>query len=90
MTDKQLRRLKKEDLLSLLLTQSKEIERLRKELAITRKKLEDKQILIAKTGSLAEASLAVSRVFEDAQKAADLYLENVRSRAGHGSEADNT
>ena len=82
MTDKQLRKLKKEDLLSILLTQSREIERLREELAVTRKKLRERELSIAKTGSLAEASLALFHVFENAQKAADLYVENVRIRAG--------
>ena len=79
MTDKELKKLSKADLLSLLLTQSKEMDRLKEELAETRKQLEDRSILLEKSGSLADASLAIFHVLEDAQKAADLYLENVRS-----------
>jgi len=79
MTDKELRKLSKADLLSLLAAQSKEMDRLKEELAETKKKLEDRNILIEKSGSLADASLAIFRVLEDAQKAADLYLENIRS-----------
>ena len=81
MTDKELKKLSKADLLSLLLTQSKEMDRLKEELAEARKQLEDRSILLEKSGSLADASLAIFHVLEDAQKAADLYLENIRS--GH-------
>ena len=79
MTDKELKKLSKADLLSLLLTQSKEMDRLKEELAEARKQLEDRSILLEKSGSLADASLAIFHVLEDAQKAADLYLENIRS-----------
>ena len=81
MTDKDLRKLSRADLLSLMLAQSKEIDRLNAELADARKQLEDRHLLLEKSGSLADASLAIFHVLEDAQKAADLYLENVRS--GH-------
>ena len=79
MTDKDLRKLSRADLLSLMLAQRKEIDRLKAELADARKQLEDRRILLEKSGSLADASLAIFHVLEDAQKAADLYLENVRS-----------
>ena len=79
MTDKDLRKLSRADLLSLMLAQSKEIDRLKAELADARKQLEDRHLLLEKSGSLADASLAIFHVLEDAQKAADLYLENVRS-----------
>ena len=88
MTDKELKKLSKTDLLSLLLTQSKEIDRLKEELAETKRQLEDRNIIIEKSGSLAEASLAIFRVFDDAQKAADLYLENIKS--GHFEKDDDS
>ena len=77
MTDKQLKKLKKVELLELMLTQSREIDRLKEELEETKKQLASKQLLIGNCGSIAEAALAINHVFEDAQKAADLYLENV-------------
>ena len=81
MTDKELKKLKRAELLQILLTQSKEIDRLRAELDEVNAKLSDKNILLEKSGSIAEASLSVFRIFEDAQKAADVYLLNVKRRA---------
>ena len=81
MTNKELRKLQRMELLEILVDQRKRIDELEKELAEVRKKAESREIKIRNSGSLAEASLALSRVFEEAQWAADLYLENVRRTA---------
>ena len=81
MTDKELKKLKRAELLQLLLTQSREIDRLRNELDEANKKLEDRRLGNQKIGSIAEASLAAYNIIEETQKAADLYLENVKMRA---------
>ena len=81
MTEKELMKLKRSELLEIMLAQSREIDSLREELAQTKKKLADKRIKIKEAGSIAEASLQLTRIFEEAQKAADLYVENVRRRA---------
>lgn len=78
MADKELRKLQKMELLEILVDQRKRIDELEEELAETREKLEDREIQIRNSGSIAEASLKLTNVFEEAQKAADLYLENVR------------
>ena len=82
MTDKELRHLSRDQLLELLLEQSREIDSLREELEKakeeTRKTKEDRRLDVEKAGSIAEAALAITNVFEDAQKAADLYLENTK------------
>ena len=78
MTDKQLKKLRRTELLELLLIQSREMDRVKEELEEARAQLEDRRIRIDSCGSIAEASLAVSRIFEDAQTAADLYLANVK------------
>lgn len=77
MTDRELRRLSRADLLELLLVQAKENERLRAQLAQAREQLEDRRIEIERAGSIAEASLRLSGIFQAAQLAADQYLENV-------------
>ena len=78
MTDKALRRLSRRELVELLLAQSKEVERLRAELAQAEQKLKSRQILLREAGSIAEASMRLNEVFESAQKAADQYLLNVK------------
>lgn len=77
-----LRKLRKAELLQIMLEQSDEIDRLRDRVEELEKELMNRRITIEEAGSIAEASLKLTRVFEEAQKAADLYLENVR---GHRS-----
>lgn len=77
MTDKEMKRLNRAELLELLLVQTKEVERLRKELNETRKQLEDRQLRIKAAGNLAQAVLDVNGVMEAAQAAAQQYLENI-------------
>ncbi len=78
MADKELRKLQKIELLEILVDQRKRIDELEKELAEAREQLESREINIRNSGSIAEASLKLTKVFYEAQKAADLYLENVR------------
>ncbi len=80
MTDRELRRLSRLDLLEILVTQSKEIDRLKAEIDELNKRLEDRDIVMSNSGSIAEASLKINNVFEAAQRAADQYVSSVRSR----------
>ena len=77
MNERTLKRLKKIELYEILLVQSKEIDRLKQELIETQQKLENKQIIIQEAGSLADAALKLTKIFEEAQKAADIYLKNI-------------
>lgn len=77
MTDKQLRKLSRGDLLQLLLEQIKENERLREQVAELSRQLNERKIVLEKAGSIAEASLMLNGVFEAAQAAVDQYLENI-------------
>ena len=81
MADKELRKLQKIELLEILVDQRKRIDELEAELAETRQKLEQREIQIRSSGSIAEASLKLTNVFTEAQKAADLYVENVKRLA---------
>ena len=78
MTDKELRRLSRRELLQMLLEQTSEVERLQAELDKTRAELDDRAIMLESCGNIAEASLKINRVFEAAQQAAEQYLANVR------------
>ena len=78
MTDKELRKLTRTELLELLLIQSREIDRLNEELNQLRERIQQREIAIANSGSIAEAALVLNGVFEAAQAAADQYLENIK------------
>lgn len=79
MTDKELRRLKRVDLLELLIAQGRENDRLTAELAEARAQLEERNIVLQNAGSIAAASLQMNSVFQAAQAAADQYLESIRA-----------
>ena len=78
MTEKELKRLSRKELLQMMLLQAEENERLKEEVERLQKKLQDNRIAAGKVGSIAEASLQLHKVFEGAQSAADTYLENIR------------
>lgn len=84
MTDKELRRLSRAELLEMLLAQTEENERLRKRLVEVERSLDDRRIEATRAGSLAEASLRLNGVFQAADQAANQYLENVRRLAREG------
>lgn len=86
MTEKELKRLKRVDLLELLIAQSRENDRLRAELEETRSKLEAKELVLKEAGSIAEAALRLNQVFEAAQAAADQYVLSVKAQAGEAPE----
>ncbi len=81
MTNKDLKKLSRAELLEMLIAQSKEAADLREQLNDAEQQLADRQIRIDSAGSIAEASLALNGVFEAAQKAAEQYLENIRRQA---------
>ncbi len=87
MTNKELKKLTRAELLEMLLIQSREKQHLEEELREARKNLEKKELMIAEAGSIAEASLRLNQVFEAAQKAADQYLENVKLTAERRADA---
>ncbi len=81
MTDKELRKLRRDDLLQILINQQRQIDELNGELARAKEALEDRRIAIEQSGSLAEAALKLNGVFESAQAAADQYLQQAQADA---------
>lgn len=77
LTEKELRRLGRGDLLNLLLEQSRENQRLREQLQAAQDALANKAICIDKAGSIAEASLQLNGVFQAAERACQQYTENI-------------
>lgn len=80
MTQNNLRKLKRHELLELMLEQSRQIDLLKRELHAAQEQLKNREIALAECGSLAEAALRLNGVFEAAQAAADQYVAEVRRR----------
>ena len=77
MNIKELKKLNRKELLEILLEQAKVIEKLENDLDKTRNELKNKKITIAESGSIAEATLRLSKIFGHAQKVADDYVNTV-------------
>ena len=77
-TEKELKKLNRAELLEMLIAQSKKLSRVEEELKTAQKELGRREIAITSSGTLAEAALKLSGIFENADKAAGQYLENLR------------
>lgn len=78
MNNKELKKLNRRDLLEIILEQTSRIESLEEKIDSLNKELEIKKINIKESGSIAEASLKLSEIFNKADEAANIYMENVR------------
>ena len=81
MTDKELRKLRRDDLLQILINQQKQIDALNEQLEQSKQALADRDIAIREAGTLAEAALKMNGVFEAAQNAAEEYARQMQKRA---------
>ena len=88
MKEKDLRRLKRVELLDMLIeqgrlvdAQAEEITKLKEEVEELNRKLEDRKVDLENTGSIAEASLRIAKVFMATEDAAKIYLENLKEKS---------
>ena len=79
MTEKELRRLSRADLLEMLIDQGVELKKTQKSLKSAQKELKLRKIAIDEAGSIAEAALQLNGVFEAAQASCEHYMENIRT-----------
>ncbi len=79
MTEKELKKLSRADLLQMLIDQSEENKFLKEKLEKAEAELEKKEITLAEAGSIAEAALKINGVFEAAQAAGQQYLDSIKS-----------
>ena len=86
MTDRQLRKASRVDLLKLLLEQKKENTRLQEQISQLQEQLQQRQITIDQAGTLADAALKLSGIFDAAETACQYYTENIRSLSGRQEE----
>jgi len=82
MTDKELKRLSRANLLEMLLAQVEENKKLKARLEEMQAQLDDRRIKLDEAGSIAEAALQLNGVFQAAEAAAAQYLENIRRPGG--------
>ena len=80
MTDKEFKRLSRSQLIEIIY----QLQLKQEELTAANEKLSEalaeKRLRISKAGNIAEAALEVHNVMQDAQDAADHYLEEIKSR----------
>lgn len=81
LTEKELKKLNRYQLLEMLIIQTERANELEKKLEQAQEKLDSREVQMTVMGSIAEASLQLSGVFEAAQNAADTYLEAVKERS---------
>jgi hypothetical protein len=77
---KKLKRLRRRDLLEMLLDLTKENEQLRERNAELEEQLQDRMLTISEVGSLAEAVVKINRLMEAAQEVCDQYTDNIKKR----------
>ena len=80
MTEKDLRKLNRYQLLELLIVQTDRADKLQAKLDELEKQFKAQEFTMTSLGSIAEASLQLGGVFEAAQKAGDIYIEAARRR----------
>ena len=81
MTEKDLKKLNRYQLLELLIVQTERANELQARLDEAEKKLTEHELKVSSLGSIAEESLYISEVFKSAQKAADMYVEAAKKHA---------
>lgn len=79
LTDKEFKRLSRAELIEVIYQMQRDEEALRAENDRLKAELADRRSHLEKSGSIAEAALALNGVFEAAQAAADAYLAEIRS-----------
>lgn len=79
MTEYDLKKLSRADLLEMLIDQGEELQAVKEKLAGTEARLQQKELVIEEAGSIAEASLKLNGVFDAAQAACQQYMDNIIS-----------
>lgn len=85
MTEKELRRLRRLDLIEIIYKYQRRERKLQEENETLRAQLDSKVLKLKEAGSIAKAALELNGVFEAAQRAADQYLVSVKAASGGGA-----
>ncbi|MCC8045586.1 MAG: hypothetical protein LIP12_08835 [Clostridiales bacterium] len=82
MAEKELRRMNRTELIEIIYALQQNGMTLQQENEELHRQLEEKIICIENAGSIAEAALSLNHIFEDAEAAAQQYLDSVRAACG--------
>ena len=81
LTERELRKLSRADLLQMLIEQSEELNDLREKYAEAQAALEKRELVLDEAGSIADAVFKLNGIFESAQTASQQYLDNIKALA---------
>ena len=79
MIRKELKKLRRRELIDIIYQMKKTEESLQEEIASLQEQLQDKRIRLSVAGSISEAAVSITNVFSTAQMTADLYLSEIAS-----------
>jgi len=77
MVNKELKKLGRKELVDIIYQLKKNEQEMQEELSALREELQEKRLKLSQAGSIAEASVSITGVFSEAQKSADLYLQEI-------------
>lgn len=80
MAEKDIRKLRRSELIEIIYQLKKSEENLQAQVERLQSQLIDKKLKIEKAGSIAEAALLLSDIFSSAQAAADTYVTEIKRR----------
>lgn len=81
MTEKELKKLNRYQLLEMLIIQTERADKLQAALEEAEQRLNCQEVNISTLGSIAEASLQLNGVFDSAQEAANMYIDAAKKHA---------
>lgn len=79
MTDKEFKRLSRAQLIDIIYQFQLQVDELTEENQNLKRKLADKRLRLNKAGNIARAALEINNCFSSAQKAAEQYLNEIRT-----------
>lgn len=77
MIGKELKKLSRQELVDIIYQLKKNEQENREKIEALEEELQDKRIRVSVAGSIAEAATDITRIFSTAQRAADLYLNEI-------------
>lgn len=80
MAEKDIRRLRRAELIEIIYQLKKSEQELQAQVEALQSQLQDKRLKMEKVGSIAEAAMLLSDVFSSAQSAADTYVSEIKRR----------